>query len=106
MVSAFNFSLFLVKKEVKQIPLLYVFIEQRACMVFVSFLIVICCFCFGQEEEVKPIKHLVRSHVRDAALLSNVGAEISFQLPNDASASFEGMLKEIDNRKNELKISG
>ena len=53
----------------------------------------------------KPIKRLVRSHVRHAALLSNVGAEISFQLPNDASASFEGMLTEIDARKAELKIN-
>ena len=53
----------------------------------------------------KPIKRLVRSHVNNAALLSNVGAEISFQLPNDASASFEGMLTEIDARKAELKIN-
>ncbi|CAN0071849.1 unnamed protein product, partial [Laminaria digitata] len=59
----------------------------------------------AQEAEVKPIKHLVRSHVKHAALLSNVGAEISFQLPNDASASFEGMLTEIDKRKAELKIN-
>lgn len=62
-------------------------------------------FLFRKEEEVKPIKHLVRSHVRNAALLSNVGAEISFQLPNDASASFQGMLTEIDERKAELKIN-
>lgn len=53
----------------------------------------------------KPIKHLVRSHVRAATLLSNVGAEVSFQLPNDASSSFQAMLTEIDERKSELGIN-
>lgn len=52
----------------------------------------------------KPIKRLVRSHVNEATLLSNVGAEVSFQLPNDASSSFQGMLTEIDDRKAELGI--
>eukprot|EP00903_Cladosiphon_okamuranus_P008962 g8576.t1 len=58
----------------------------------------------AQEEGVKPIKRLVRSHVKEATLLSNVGAEISFQLPNDSSSSFQGMLTEIDDRKAELGI--
>lgn len=58
-----------------------------------------------QEEGVKPIKTLVRSYVREATLLSNVGAEVSFQLPNDASPSFQGMLTEIDTRKVELGIN-
>lgn len=53
----------------------------------------------------RPIKHLVRSHVRAAALLSNVGAEVSFQLPNDASPAFQAMLTEIDSRKAELGIN-
>lgn len=53
----------------------------------------------------RPIKHLVRSYVREATLLSNVGAEVSFQLPNDASGSFEAMLTEIDTRKEELGIT-
>lgn len=53
----------------------------------------------------KPIKRLVASHVKKATLLSNVGAEVSFQLPNDASASFKGMLSEIDARKEELNIN-
>ena len=57
-----------------------------------------------QEEGVKPIKRLVRSHVKEATLLSNVGAEVSFQLPNDSSSSFQGMLTEIDDRKAELGI--
>ncbi|CAM9216529.1 unnamed protein product, partial [Ectocarpus fasciculatus] len=58
-----------------------------------------------QEQGVKPIKHLVRSHVKEATLLSNVGAEVSFQLPNDASSSFQGMLTEIDSRKTELGVN-
>ncbi|CAN0458173.1 unnamed protein product, partial [Hapterophycus canaliculatus] len=54
---------------------------------------------------VRPIKHLVRSHVKEATLLSNVGAEVSFQLPNDASSSFQAMLTEIDRRKAELHVN-
>ena len=53
----------------------------------------------------RPIKSLVRSHVHEATLLSNVGAEVSFQLPNDSSSSFQGMLTEIDDRKAELGIN-
>lgn len=53
----------------------------------------------------KPIKTLVRSHVNAAKLLSNVGAELSFQLPQEASSSFKEMLCEIDSRKAELSIS-
>ena len=52
-----------------------------------------------------PIKALVRSHVKGSVLLSNVGAEVSFQLPNDASPSFKDMLLEMDKRKEELGIS-
>lgn len=46
----------------------------------------------------------MRSHIREATLLSNVGAEVSFQLPNDASGAFQAMLTEIDARKVELGI--
>lgn len=53
----------------------------------------------------RPIKSLVRSHVHEATLLSNVGAEVSFQLPNDSSSSFQSMLTEIDSRKVELGIN-
>lgn len=58
-----------------------------------------------QKENVKQIKRLVASHVPAATLLSNVGAEISFQLPNDVSPAFKGMLFEIDNRKELLNIA-
>lgn len=53
----------------------------------------------------RTIKQLVHSHVRSAALLSNVGAELSFQLPNDASSTFKAMLSEIDARQDELGIN-
>ncbi|CAN0348380.1 unnamed protein product [Pylaiella littoralis] len=58
-----------------------------------------------QGGNVGPIKALVRSHVKGSALLSNVGAELSFQLPNDASSSFKNMLLEMDNRQAELGIN-
>lgn len=58
-----------------------------------------------KEQSVKPIKRLVASHVKAATLLSNVGAEVSFQLPNDASGAFKGMLSELDARKDELNIN-
>lgn len=52
-----------------------------------------------------PIKALVRSHVKGSTVLSNVGAEVSFQLPTDASSSFKNMLLEMDDRKEELGIN-
>lgn len=58
-----------------------------------------------KDERVRSIKKLVRSHVRSSALLSNVGAEMSFQLPNDASPSFKAMLSEVDSRQEELGIN-
>lgn len=54
---------------------------------------------------VGPIKELVRSHVKGSVLLSNVGAEVSFQLPSDVSASFKSMLLEMDDRQEELGIN-
>ncbi len=64
------------------------------------------CGCLDhQENSVAPIKALVRSHVKGSVLLSNVGAEVSFQLPNDASSSFKNMLLEMDDRKDELGIN-
>ena len=60
---------------------------------------------YYQGISVAPIKALVRSHVKESVLLSNVGAEVSFQLPNDASPSFKDMLLEMDTRKEELGIN-
>lgn len=56
-------------------------------------------------DAVTAIKQLVLSHVSSATILSNVGAELSFQLPNDASSAFRGMLSEIDSRMEALGIS-
>lgn len=63
--------------------------------------------CYTQPSAMKvgPIKALVRSHVKASVLLSDVGAELSFQLPSEASSSFKGMLLEMDDRKEELGIN-
>ncbi|CAM9259808.1 unnamed protein product [Ectocarpus sp. 4 AP-2014] len=55
--------------------------------------------------QVGPIKALVRSHVQASVLLSDVGAELSFQLPSEAASTFKGMLLEMDDRKAELGIN-
>lgn len=59
----------------------------------------------SQGNAVGPLKALVRSHVKGSKLLSNVGAEVSFQLPSDASSTFKAMLLEMDDRKEELGIN-
>lgn len=53
----------------------------------------------------RSINDLVRLHVREARLLSSVGAEVSFQLPYDSSGAFQAMLTEIDARKSDFGIS-
>ena len=40
---------------------------------------------------------LVKGHVEDSSLLSNVGTELSFQIPLSASPKFPSMLREIEN---------
>lgn len=53
----------------------------------------------------RSINDLVSLHVREARLLSSVGAEVSFQLPYDSSSAFQAMLTEIDARKSEFGVS-
>eukprot|EP00953_Heterococcus_sp_UTEX-ZZ885_P016384 9212-Heterococcus_DN1.PRE.2 len=53
----------------------------------------------------KGIRHLVRDHVPKAEVLSDVGAEISFQLPSNASASFKALLMDIDAHTDDLCVS-
>ncbi|CAM9360676.1 unnamed protein product [Chrysoparadoxa australica] len=52
-----------------------------------------------------PIKKLVHSFVEEATTLSEVGAEVSFQLPSAASSVFKNMLLQLDERSEELGIS-
>ncbi|CAM9266917.1 unnamed protein product [Choristocarpus tenellus] len=51
------------------------------------------------------IRALVKRHVPSAKSLSNVGAEISFQLPSKASSSFKSLLVDLDSRRADLGIT-
>ena len=48
---------------------------------------------------------IVMSNVENACLLSNVGTEMSFQLPLGASSSFNSMFRELDNQVDEGRIT-
>ena len=50
------------------------------------------------------IRDLIKRHVPSAKTLSNVGAEISFQLPLDQSSHFPAMLTELDNNLHALRL--
>lgn len=56
----------------------------------------------SQETE---LTRIVKDTVRDAVLLSNVGSEISYQLPLDAASSFAPMFKELDAHVENKNIS-
>jgi ATP-binding cassette subfamily A (ABC1) protein 3 len=53
----------------------------------------------------EPVVDLVTSHVPEADVLSNVGAEQSFRLPFSASAKFVELFTETESKKQELGIS-
>eukprot|EP00123_Amoebidium_parasiticum_P018720 comp24269_c0_seq1/m.45256 comp24269_c0_seq1/g.45256 ORF comp24269_c0_seq1/g.45256 comp24269_c0_seq1/m.45256 type:complete len:1770 (-) comp24269_c0_seq1:99-5408(-) len=46
----------------------------------------------------------VMAHIKDAKLLNNVGAELSFQLPDESSHLFEPMFRELETRQAALGI--
>ena len=50
------------------------------------------------------IERLVHSYVRECKLLSNVGAELSLQLPMSASHAFPRLFADIERNKDELGI--
>ena len=52
----------------------------------------------------KAMTDLVAQHVPSASGLSNVGTEISFQLPFAASAAFPALLRTIEDHKEELGV--
>eukprot|EP01052_Picozoa_sp_SAG31_P049705 SAG31_NODE_11010_length_1074_cov_1.262564_1_plen_103_part_10 len=43
-----------------------------------------------------PVRELIQKHVPAARLLTDVGAEISFQLPKEAASSFSAMFVEVE----------
>lgn len=51
-----------------------------------------------------PIIRFVSGQVADAKVLTNVGAEVSFQLPLSAAASFKPMLEAMDARAEQLGV--
>lgn len=55
--------------------------------------------------DVEAITKRLQSHVPDAELDQNVGAELSYVLPTADVAKFEAMFLELEQKKAELKIS-
>ena len=52
----------------------------------------------------EPVVALVKSHVKAALLLTDVGAEISFQLPKEVAATFPAMFEDLDAQSEALEI--
>ena len=48
---------------------------------------------------------VVTRHVPEAALQTDVGAELTLRLPDSAAPQFEGLLTEIDRRLSELGLN-
>ncbi len=55
--------------------------------------------------DVSQVTQLVTSLVPNAGLESNIGAELSYVLPNESSASFERLFTTIETDKTKLGIS-
>lgn len=51
------------------------------------------------------IIHTIQQYIPDASILTNVGAEMTFQLPFTASNQFVALFTELDSRLNELKLN-
>ncbi|GMF24988.1 unnamed protein product [Phytophthora fragariaefolia] len=47
---------------------------------------------------------LVQRHIPQAGVASNVGTELTFQLPFESSAGFPGLFRNLESRQNELGI--
>jgi ABC-type multidrug transport system ATPase subunit len=63
----------------------------------------------GRDEHEQPqsakLLGLIQRHIKKAKLLSDVGAELAFQLPSDATASFAPLLSELHERQQELGVT-
>ena len=53
----------------------------------------------------EPIKKLVKKHVPQAIVSSDVSAEVALQLPLEAAGNFKNMFDEIDSKLAELNLS-
>ncbi|KAF0293021.1 ATP-binding cassette sub-family A member 3 [Amphibalanus amphitrite] len=55
--------------------------------------------------DVEKITNTIQRFIPDIEYDQNIGAELSYVLPNEASAKFEEMFTELDERRAELKVS-
>jgi len=55
--------------------------------------------------EVENITNLLKTRIPDVEIDQNVGAELSYSLPDNKSSLFPEMFTELENRKTELKIA-
>ena len=54
---------------------------------------------------VNQVADLIHSYIPTASMESNVGAELSFILPNEASDTFEALFTHLEENKKVLGIS-
>ena len=62
-------------------------------------------YCNVEVTKEVELTRIVKDSVRDAVILSNVGSEISYQLPLNAASSFAPMFKELDGQVERKNIS-
>ena len=55
--------------------------------------------------DVNSVADLIHSYIPNASMESNVGAELSFILPNEASDTFEDLFTCLEDSKEKLGIS-
>lgn len=51
-----------------------------------------------------PITELVHKHIPEATVEGNVGSEVTYLLPRDASTAFPAMFEELESAKDELQL--
>eukprot|EP00958_Prasinococcus_capsulatus_P014562 scaffold1535_cov382-Prasinococcus_capsulatus_cf.AAC.24 len=52
-----------------------------------------------------PVTNVITKHIPEAELISNVGAELAYALPTARSQTYASLLREIEDRKDELQIA-
>ncbi|KAF2368204.1 ABC transporter-like [Trinorchestia longiramus] len=55
--------------------------------------------------DVSAVTATIQKYIRDARLDTNHGAELSYVLPNEEVAKFEQLFNELEDRREELKVS-
>jgi len=53
---------------------------------------------------VENVSKVIKAHVREVQLESNIGAELSFVLPKEHSGNFEQLFTDLENKKDSLGI--